>query len=90
MWGRWTMWGRAPSPVQAEQRSAGSPRPKSTVLFEGKKQETTIHSREDLRPGQHYPGPAIITEYSATTVIPPDKRFHIDQASNLIVSVRPK
>ncbi len=64
--------------------------PKVTVLFEGKKQETTIHSREDLRPGQHYPGPAIITEYSATTVIPPGKRFHLDEANNLIVSVRPK
>ena len=64
--------------------------PKVTVLFEGKKQETTIHSREDLRPSQHYPGPAIITEYSATTVIPPGKRFHLDEANNLIVSVRPK
>jgi N-methylhydantoinase A len=64
--------------------------PKVPVLFEGKKQETTINSREDLRPGQHYPGPAIITEYSATTVIPPGKRFHLDEAHNLIVSVRPK
>jgi N-methylhydantoinase A/oxoprolinase/acetone carboxylase beta subunit len=64
--------------------------PKVPVLFEGKKQETTINSREDLRPGQHYPGPAIITEYSATTVIPPGKRFHLDEANNLIVSVRPK
>jgi N-methylhydantoinase A len=53
-------------------------------------EETTIPSREDLRPGQHYPGPAIITEYSATTVIPPGKRFRIDRANNLIVSVRPK
>jgi N-methylhydantoinase A len=64
--------------------------PKVPVLFEGKMQETRIHSREDLRPGQHYPGPAIITEYSATTVIPPGKRFRIDRANNLIVSVRPK
>ncbi len=64
--------------------------PKVPVLFEGKKQETRIHSRDALRPGQHYPGPAIITEYSATTVIPPTKHFHLDQANNLIVSARPK
>jgi N-methylhydantoinase A/oxoprolinase/acetone carboxylase beta subunit len=30
-------------------------------------------------------GPAIITEYSATTVIPPGKKFRIDQAGNLLI-----
>ncbi len=63
---------------------------KAPVLFEGKKQETTIYSREDLYSGRPYSGPAIITEYSATTVIPPGKHFRIDRAKNLIVSVRPK
>ncbi len=61
---------------------------KAPVLFDGKKQATSIYSRDDLRPGKKYPGPAIITEYSATTVIPPGKRFHIDPASNLIVTIR--
>jgi N-methylhydantoinase A len=64
--------------------------PKVQVLFEGKKQETKIYSRDELHPGKHYPGPAIITEYSATTVIPPGKHFRVDQANNLIVSARPK
>jgi N-methylhydantoinase A len=59
------------------------------VLFENKKRNTKIHSRDDLRPGKQYPGPAIITEYSATTVIPPRKHFLIDRASNLIVSTNP-
>jgi N-methylhydantoinase A len=63
---------------------------KASVLFEGKKQETKIYSRDTLQPGKHYPGPAIITEYSATTVIPPGKHFRIDRANNLIVSDRPK
>jgi N-methylhydantoinase A len=61
--------------------------PRVTVLFEGKKLATAIHSRDGLKPGKTYTGPAIITEYSATTVIPPGKRFHIDQASNLIVTI---
>jgi N-methylhydantoinase A len=61
---------------------------KSPVLFEGKKQETKIYSRDDLRPGKKYSGPAIITEYSATTIIPPGKHFHLDRASNLIVTIR--
>jgi N-methylhydantoinase A len=62
--------------------------PKAPVLFEGKKLATAIHSRDALTPGKTYSGPAIITEYSATTVIPPKKRFHLDPAANLIVTIR--
>ena len=58
------------------------------VLFENKKRNTKIYSRDDLRPGKQYPGPAIITEYSATTVIPPRAKFHLDRADNLIISLR--
>ncbi len=61
--------------------------PEAPVHFDGKKLKTKIHSREELRPGKRYFGPAILTEYSATTVIPPRKRFQIDKAGNLIVSV---
>ncbi|MGD0567979.1 MAG: hydantoinase/oxoprolinase family protein [Candidatus Sulfotelmatobacter sp.] len=62
--------------------------PKAPVLFDGKKLATAIYSREELRPGKPYYGPAIVTEYSATTVIPPNKHFHLDPASNLIVTIR--
>jgi N-methylhydantoinase A len=61
---------------------------KALVLFEGKKLATAIHSRETLKHGKRYSGPAIVTEYSATTVIPPNKRFHLDPAANLIVTIR--
>jgi N-methylhydantoinase A len=61
---------------------------KATVLFDGKKLATAICSREALKSGKNYSGPAIITEYSATTVIPPGKRFHLDPTSNLIVTIR--
>jgi N-methylhydantoinase A len=62
--------------------------PKAPVLFDGKKLSTAIYSRESLQPGKTYPSPAIITEYSATTVVPPNKRFHLDPAGNLIVTIR--
>src|SRR5271169_5360711 len=65
-------------PVRAK---LGSPStPKVPVLFDGKKLATAIFSREALKPGKTYSGPAVITEYSATTVIPPRKRFHLDSA----------
>jgi N-methylhydantoinase A len=67
----------------------GSPStPKAPLLFEGKRPATAIHSRAELKPGKTYHGPAIVTEYSATTVIPPNKRFHLDPAANLIVTIR--
>jgi N-methylhydantoinase A len=69
---------------------SGSSTPKAPVTFEGKEQETSIHSRDTLRPGKKYPGPAIITEYSATTLIPPGTSFHLDRAANLIISVQLK
>ena len=87
-WKITTMWGRPPSAVQAEQSSAGSSPPEAPVLFDGKKLATKIYSRDELHPGKKYSGPAILTEYSATTVIPPGKRFHLDHAANLIVTIR--
>jgi N-methylhydantoinase A len=67
----------------------GSPStPEARVVFEGEKLTTAIHFRESLKPGKLYHGPAIITEYSATTVIPPNKHFRLDPASNLIVTIR--
>jgi N-methylhydantoinase A len=56
------------------------------VQFDGKKLETRIYSREDLQPARKYSGPAILTEYGATTVIPPGTRFHLDRAANLVIS----
>ena len=61
---------------------------RSTVLFDGKKLPTKIYSRDELQPLKCYSGPAIITEYSATTVITPGKRFWLDGSGNLIVTIR--
>jgi N-methylhydantoinase A len=62
--------------------------PKRQVLFDGRKLAAAIYSRDTLKPGKTYSGPAIITEYSATTVIPPKTRFLLDPAANLIVTIR--
>jgi len=48
-----------------------------------------VFQRDDLVPGRPVPmkGPAVITEYSATTVIPPGKRFWVDASENLIIKI---
>jgi N-methylhydantoinase A len=76
-------------PRAPDQAKLGSPStPEAPVLFDGKKLSTAIYYRDALKPGKTYSGPAIVTEYSATTVVPPGKRFHLDPAANLIVTIR--
>jgi N-methylhydantoinase A len=74
------------SSVRSGQAKLGLAR--SLVLFENQKLSTPIYSRDELHPGRKYSGPAVITEYSATTLIPPGKHFHLDHAANLIVKIR--
>jgi len=61
--------------------------PERPVLFGSKKLPTKIYARDDLQPGKKYSGPAILTEYSATTVVPPSTKFRIDRVNNIIVSI---
>jgi N-methylhydantoinase A len=74
------------SPGRAKLGSLSSP--KVPVLFEGKKLSTPIYPRDTLKPGKTHSGPAIITEYSATTVVPPKKHFHLERGGNLLISLR--
>jgi N-methylhydantoinase A len=60
---------------------------RASVLFSGKKLAAAILSRDSLPIGKKYSGPAVVTEYSATTVIPRGVRFHRDQAGNLIIEI---
>lgn len=57
------------------------------VLFGDKKVRAAVFVRDGLTPERRYSGPAIVTEYSATTVIPPGRSFHIDRAGNLNISL---
>jgi N-methylhydantoinase A len=59
----------------------------STVVFHGRGIKTTVYERSDLA-GQILKGPAVITEYSATTVIPPGKKFRVDRAGNLLIAIK--
>jgi N-methylhydantoinase A len=84
--------GRIPSPEKLDQIAvASSPakltKEKARVWFEGKPSKATIMPRSMLKTGKRYRGPAIITEYSATTVVPPGLFFQADKAGNLLVEV---
>jgi N-methylhydantoinase A len=48
-------------------------------------EKVPIWKRDRLRPGHSFRGPAIIVEYSSTTVIPPDFSVRVDGYFNLIL-----
>ncbi|HKS75936.1 MAG TPA: hydantoinase/oxoprolinase family protein, partial [Terriglobales bacterium] len=56
-----------------------------SVFFGGKFVKSALYPRERLTPGRRVPGPAVVTEYSATTVVPPGRRFGVDRVGNLMV-----
>jgi N-methylhydantoinase A len=60
---------------------------RAPVFFSGKKLTASILSRDSLLAGRKYSGPAVVTEYSATTVVPPGLRFHTEPAGNLIIEI---
>ena len=55
------------------------------VIFEGEVHPTDFYRREALRPGNRIAGPAIVTEFSATTVVPPNFSAVVDVYQNLIL-----
>jgi len=62
---------------------------RTSVFFEGKKITATTYDRDSLQPGRKHSGPAVVTEYSATTVVPPATHFWLDRTGNLFIQIRP-
>ena len=60
---------------------------RAPVFFSEKKLAAAILSRDSMPIGKKYSGPAIVTEYSATTVVPPDMRFKSERSGNLIIEI---
>ncbi|MGB6675484.1 MAG: hydantoinase/oxoprolinase family protein [Terriglobales bacterium] len=58
-----------------------------SVFFAGKRIRTATYDRDSLQPGRKYSGPAVVTEYSATTVVPPKAQFWLDDNGSVIILV---
>jgi N-methylhydantoinase A len=57
------------------------------IHFAGKWHQSKVYQRDLLTPGDRFAGPALITEYSSTTVLPPDCHARVDEYSNLVIEV---
>jgi N-methylhydantoinase A len=57
------------------------------VFFDGRFLSTRFYRREKLVAGDAFHGPAMITEYTAATVVPPGCTAEVDGFENLILSI---
>jgi len=70
--------GRA-EPSAIDVPDSGVEHPITSVSFDGTEYDTPLISRDDLAPGTSIPGPAIVAEQTATTVVPPGWDLSVDQ-----------
>ena len=57
------------------------------VVFGGRPLKTAVYSRDNLRPGMTLSAPAVVTEYSSTTLIPPESRAFMDEFGNIVINL---
>jgi N-methylhydantoinase A len=78
--------------AKTSSRSSRQTKPveQATVVFGKRDVRTPVYERGGLVPEQAVKGPAIITEYSATTVIPSGKKFRVDRSGNLLITIKEK
>lgn len=71
---------------------SGAPRAARPVYFEeaGGFVDCPVYDRARLRPGNVIPGPAVIEEMDATTVILPGQRASLDPWANLLIEHQPE
>ncbi len=83
--------GATPKPEIARQRPGGESVQAARkdirgAIFAGRAMRAPLYDRARLRAGNRFAGPAIVTEYSATTVVPPGWRALVDTYGNLILT----
>ena len=59
-----------------------------SVYFVGIPHETRLYERDRLHAGDSFSGPAIISEYSSATILPPGDVLRVDIFGNLVIEVQ--
>ena len=73
---------RSPASVAAARAAIVNRKP---VWFQDRAWMTPFYDRERLRPGTRLRGPAVVVEYSSTTVVPPDWTCRVGEYLNLVL-----
>jgi N-methylhydantoinase A len=87
---RMTAAGEPYEPIKRELvpgNGAGACYTEREVWFEGGQVKTRFYRREKLVPGASISGPAMITEYTSATLVPPGATAHVDDLENIVIDV---
>ena len=79
--------GRADPGHLEEPQDTGYPSDMRRVTFGRENHDAIVVRRDDLRRGAEVPGPAVISEQTATTVVPPGAVATVDPFGTLVLSV---
>jgi N-methylhydantoinase A len=85
---RTSFFGRSEKPkFRPAPKVRGTAKPIEVVVvwMNGRRMKTPIYDRDALRHGHVVRGPAIIGEYSSTTLVPPDFLCKLDAYLNLVL-----
>jgi N-methylhydantoinase A len=77
-----------PSLKKIARAAKGARAPRTVSLrcvFDGKAQNARLIDREELRAGDRFSGPAVITEYSATTLLPAGWHGRVDAYGQILL-----
>lgn len=74
-----------PRRPKRDRNCSGAVLKRKPVMFDGEWIETPIINRDLLSSGNSFEGPAVVHEYSATTVLPPGCQAEVDEYSNLVI-----
>jgi N-methylhydantoinase A len=84
----------ASSPIELPVAELEGPDAAAAILGEqpmftgGRSQAATLVDRDLLRPGNRFDGPALVVEYSTTTVVPEGVSCRVDERFNLVLERR--
>ncbi len=79
--------GVATTSDRSEANRGRASRDRVSIFFGDREIVAAIYDRESLQSGKTFRGPAVVTEYSGTTFVPPGGRFRQDHAGNLLIQV---
>jgi N-methylhydantoinase A len=68
-------------------RAAVKPHDSVETFLDGKKTRAAVYRRDKLSPGMRLRTPCIVTEYSATTLVPENVEVTVDRHANLIIQL---
>ena len=57
------------------------------IYCDGAWHKGKVYTRDRLQPGDTFPGPAVVVEYSATTFVEPNTSVTVDGFGNLVVEL---